>query len=82
MSVLHLYCLQRTHWELTDSIFHASLAGEDFNGMVFFPYSLFFFFKQTHVEKKPKTTNHKAKLFTWLKKFEIKQTKLRNDNYS
>lgn len=28
MSVLHLYCLQRAHWELTDSIFHASAAGE------------------------------------------------------
>lgn len=41
MSVLHLYCFQRTHWELTDSIFHASDAGEDLNGMLFFPCSFF-----------------------------------------
>lgn len=52
MSVLHLYCLQRAHWELTDSIFHASAAGEDFNGTMFSPCSPFFFFKKTHMEKK------------------------------
>lgn len=78
MSVLHLYCLQRAHWELTDSIFHASAAGEDFNGTVFFPCSPFFSSKNSQRKK----NNHKAKLFMWLRKFEIKQTKLRNDNYS
>lgn len=51
MSVLHLYCLQRAHWELTDSIFHASAAGEDFNGTVFFPCSPFFSSKNSQRKK-------------------------------
>lgn len=52
MSVLHLYCFQRTHWELTDSIFHASAAGEDLNGALFFPCSLFFFFLSKLTERR------------------------------
>lgn len=42
MSILHLYCFQRTHWELTDSIFHASAAGKHLNG-TFFSLALSFF---------------------------------------
>jgi len=49
-SVLHLYCFQRTHWELIDTICHAPAAGEDLNG-TFFSLAFFFFFKQTHTEK-------------------------------
>lgn len=65
MSVLPLYCFQRTHWELTDSIFHASAAGEDINGPFFFPRAVFFFFKQTHTEKKNIRRNDLSGFKVW-----------------
>jgi len=52
MSVLRLYCFQRTHQEHADSIFHASAAGEDLIGTFFSLVLSFLSFKLTHTEKK------------------------------
>lgn len=63
ISVLLLYCFQRTHWKLTDRIFHASAAGEDLNGTFFSLVLFFFFFFKANSQRVEK---HKAKLFKWL----------------